>query len=105
VVSRNVPGTARRSVLFVGRHLVPASLANWTVSNISGQLVNVAVPVAGFILASRRPENRIGWLFLVAGLALGLSGFSSSYALHHWSRTGGPCPLAGCLAGYPTGPG
>jgi hypothetical protein len=67
---------------YVDRHLVPASLANWTVSNISGQVVNVAVPVTGFVLASRRPENRIGWLFLVAGLALGLSGFSYPYALH-----------------------
>jgi hypothetical protein len=67
---------------YVDRHLVPASLANWTVSNISGQVVNMAVPVTGFVLASRRPENRIGWLFLVAGLALGLSGFSNPYALH-----------------------
>jgi hypothetical protein len=62
--------------------LVPASLNNWTVSGVSGQLVNMAVPVTGFVLASRRPENRIGWLFLVAGLGLGLSGFSDAYALH-----------------------
>jgi hypothetical protein len=67
---------------YADRHLVPASLTGWTVSGVSGQVVNVAVPVAGFVLVSRRPENRIGWLFLVAGLALGLSGFSSSYALH-----------------------
>jgi hypothetical protein len=44
--------------------------------------VNAAVPVAGFVLASRRPENRIGWLFLAAGLALGLRGFSHQYAVH-----------------------
>jgi hypothetical protein len=66
---------------YVDRQLVPASLTGWTVSNISGQVVNMAVPVTGFVLASRRPENRIGWLFLVAGLALGLSGFSNQYAL------------------------
>ena len=70
------------ALAYVDRHLVPASLADWTVSNVSGQLVNMAVPVTGFVLASRRPENRIGWLFLVAGLALGLSGFSNPYALH-----------------------
>ena len=57
---------------YVDRHLVPASLSNWTVSGVSGQVVNAAVPVTGFVLASRRPENRIGWLFLVAGLGLGL---------------------------------
>src|SRR5580658_11034617 len=66
---------------YLDRHLVPASLSNWTVSGVSGQVVNAAVPVTGFVLASRRPENRIGWLFLVAGLGLGLSGFSNQYAL------------------------
>jgi hypothetical protein len=70
------------TLAYVDRHLVPASLNGWTVSNISGQVVNAAVPVAGFVLASRRPENRIGWLFLAAGLALGLSGFSNQYAVH-----------------------
>jgi hypothetical protein len=67
---------------YLDRHLVPASLTGWTVSSISGQVVNMAVPVVGFVLASRRPENRIGWLFLVAGVAQGLSGFSTQYALH-----------------------
>ncbi len=67
---------------YVDRQLVPASLTGWTFSNVSGQVVNVAVPVVGFVLASRRPGNRIGWLFLVAGLAIGLNGFSNQYALH-----------------------
>jgi len=83
---------------YVDRHLVPASLANWTVSNISGQVVNVAVPVAGFVLASRRPANRIGWLFLVAGLALGLSGFSNPYALHALVADRGSLPAGQVFA-------
>jgi hypothetical protein len=69
------------ALAYVDRQLVPASLTGWTVSNISGQVVNMAVPVTGFVLASRRPENRIGWLFLVAGLALGVDGFSNQYAV------------------------
>src|SRR5580692_3473455 len=90
--ARWVPGCAAAgSVALIGgglalayadRQLGPASLTGWTVSNISGQVVNMAVPVTGFVLASRRPENRIGWLFLVAGLGLGLGGFTSPYALH-----------------------
>jgi len=84
---------------YVDRHVVPASLTDWTVSNISAQVVNIAVPVAGFILASRRPENRIGWLFLVAGLALGLSGFSNTYALHALVADRGPV-LAGRVSGW-----
>ena len=69
------------ALAYVDRLLVPASLTGWTFSNVSGQVVNVAVPVVGFVLASRRPANRIGWLFLVAGVALGLFGFSNHYAL------------------------
>jgi hypothetical protein len=70
------------TLAYVDRHLVPASLTNWTFSSVSGQVVNVAVPVTGFVLASRRPQNRIGWLFLVAGLGLGLGAFSNPYAVH-----------------------
>jgi hypothetical protein len=70
------------ALAYLDRHLVPASMTDWTFSGVSGQVVNMAVPVAGFVLASRRPENRIGWLFLVAGLGLGLSGFSGAYAVH-----------------------
>ncbi len=84
---------------YLDRHLVPASLTGWTVSNVSGQLVNVAVPAAGFVVASRRPENRIGWLFLVAGLSLGLGGFSNSYALHALVASAGSLP-AGQVFGW-----
>jgi hypothetical protein len=40
------------ALAYADRHLVAASLTGWNLSNISGQVVNVAVPVAGFILAS-----------------------------------------------------
>ena len=59
------------ALAYANRHLVPASSTGWTVSNISGQVVNAAVVVVGFVLATRRPGNRIGWLFLAAGLAQG----------------------------------
>ena len=75
---------------YLDRHLVSASLTGWNLSNISGQVVNVAVPVAGFVLASRRAENRIGWLFLVAGLTVGVSDFADQYASHALSAGRGP---------------
>ena len=90
---------------YLDRQLVPASLTGWTVSNISGQVVNMAVPVTGFVLASRRPENRIGWLFLVAGLALGVDGFSNQYALRALVADRGPGRRARYLPGCPIGPG
>jgi phosphate transport system permease protein len=57
---------------YVDRDLLPASMTGWTFGNVSGQVVNLAVPVVGFVLASRQPANRFGWLFLTAGLVLAI---------------------------------
>jgi hypothetical protein len=86
------------ALAFADRHLVPASLTGWTVSGISAQAANVAVPVAGYVIASRRPESRIGWLFLVAGLGLGLSVFSDQYALHALVAVPGSWPAGRAAA-------
>jgi hypothetical protein len=83
---------------FMDRHLVPASLSGWGISFVFGQMVNMAIPVAGLVLASRRPENRIGWLFLVAGLGVGLTGFTTQYALHALVAAPGSLPAGGMVA-------
>jgi hypothetical protein len=66
---------------YVDRDLLPASMTGWTFDNVSRQAVNLAVPVVGFVLASRRPANRIGWLFLTAGLLLAIEAFGTQYGL------------------------
>jgi signal transduction histidine kinase len=50
------------------------------------------------VLASRRPANRLGWLFLVAGLALGLGGFSAAYGLHALVADPGSLPAGRAFA-------
>ena len=104
--SRWVPGCAAAAAValiagglvlaYLDRHLVPASLTGWTFTNVSSEVVDVAVPVTGYVIASRRPENRIGWLFLVAGLGLGLIGFANQYAMHalYAARGSWPAGLA-----------
>ncbi len=87
------------ALVYVNRHRAPADLTGWDFSDVFGQVADLAVPVVGFVLASRRPANRIGWLFLAAGLALGLSSFSSAYALHALVVTRGSWP-AGRAAGW-----
>ena len=64
---------------YVDRHLVPASVTYWDFSDVFGDVVNLAIPVGGFVLASRRPGNRMGWLALAAGLTLGLRSFADTY--------------------------
>jgi two-component system, NarL family, sensor kinase len=85
---------------YVDRDLLPASMTGWTFNNVSGQIVNLAVPVVGFVLASRRPANRIGWLFLTAGLVLGLDAFGSQYGLRALVAAPGSLPAGRALAWF-----
>ena len=86
------------ALAYVDRHLLPARLTSWDFSDVFGEVVNLAIPVVGFVLASRRPANRIGWLFLVAGLALGLSAFSQQYGLHALVAAPGSLPAGRAFA-------
>jgi len=82
------------SVLLIGFSLVlmfvdrgtafPSAVSNddWSLANLLNGLVNMAVPILGMVIASKRPENRIGWLFLAAGFVLGVSTATSQYAAH-----------------------
>jgi len=86
-------------LVYVDRHLVPARLSGWDFSDVFGGVANLAVPVVGFVLASRRPANRVGWLFLAAGLGLGLGGFANAYGLHALVAAPGSWP-AGRVAAW-----
>ena len=86
------------ALAYVDRHLLPARLTTWDFSDVIWEVVNLAIPVVGFVLASRRPANRIGWLFLVAGLALGLSAFSLQYGLHALVAAPGSLPAGRVFA-------
>ncbi len=62
---------------YLSRHAVRAG--GWNFPDVFEELTFVAVPAVGFVLASRRPGNKIGWIFLAAGLLLGLGFFSQRY--------------------------
>ena len=82
------------ALAYVDRHRLSASLTNWDFSDVLAGVVNISLPVMGFVLASRRPENRIGWLALAAGLLLGLSRFGSAYGVHGLVAVPGSVPAA-----------
>src|SRR5262252_10441627 len=79
-------------LVYADRYLVPARLNTWDFSDVFTDVVNLAVPVVGFVLASRRPANRVGWVFLAAGFGLGLSGFAEQYALRALLAAPGSLP-------------
>jgi signal transduction histidine kinase len=78
---------------------LPEAANTWSFENVFDVVVNAGVPILGFVIASRRPENAIGWLLLGAGFALGLAGFGNAYALHALVADPGSLP-GGRFAGW-----
>ncbi len=86
-------------LMYVDRDLrSPRGLQAWNVRDVADMLTNVGVPIIGIVLVTRRPGNRIGWMFLTAGLALGITGFADQYANHVLSAN--PDAPAGMVASW-----
>jgi hypothetical protein len=58
-----------------------------------------AFPTVGAIIASRRPRNPIGWLFLAIGIVAAIGGFGEAYAENAFSRPG-PIPTLAVVAAW-----
>jgi signal transduction histidine kinase len=87
------------AIMFVDRHAVlPSDATRWSAAGALGVAGNAAVPAIGILLASRRPENAIGWLFLAAGVALGVGNFAGFYALHALEADPGSLPAGHAMA-------
>ena len=54
------------ALAYLDRHLLSVGAFTWNFSNVLNGVTLLAIPVIGFVVASRRPGNRIGWLFLAA---------------------------------------
>jgi hypothetical protein len=58
------------ALAYVDRHL-PAGRTAWNLSAVFGGVADLVVPVVGFVLASRRPGNGVGWLLLAGACCWG----------------------------------
>src|SRR5215472_8845779 len=83
---------------YVDRHRVHGSLTSWDFSDVFANVTSLGIPVVGFVLASRRPANRLGWMFLAAGLVQALSFFSTQYAQHALVAVPGSWPAGRAAA-------
>lgn len=79
-------------------------LTRWDFSNVFEEATFIAVPVVGYVLASRRPGNRIGWIILGAGLVVGVAFFCDRYSRVSATGTHGAAARGfGGAAGSPGG--
>jgi hypothetical protein len=49
---------------------------------LDNTLTAVFYPTVGALVASRRPENPVGWLLCLYGLAISISYFCAEYAIY-----------------------
>jgi signal transduction histidine kinase len=77
---------------YLDRRRVPPAFSTWTPAEFSLVTAAMGTVVVGFVIVSRRPGNRIGWLALTAGTLLGVGGFSNAYALRALVAAPGSLP-------------
>ncbi len=72
-------------LMFIDRDAVlPASASSWdwSYANALSIIANIIGISIGTVVAAKRPDNRIGWFFMAAGITLGISGLGNAYAIH-----------------------
>ena len=81
------------AMMFAARNATIPGGSLWTLSNVIENAVPIGVPIVGGVLASRRPGNAIGWLFLAAGFFAALSELGLPLGVWILAENAGPVPL------------
>jgi hypothetical protein len=84
-------------VLYVANS-AKAALTSVGFNGVAILIVSVTFPIVGWLIASRRRENRFGWIFLAVGFFYALTLFSGSYAAYGLVADPGSLPLADVMA-------
>src|SRR5215471_7224533 len=77
-------------------------------TDLSRALVLLTCATVGALIASRRPQNAIGWIFCVSALLWGLGSLMQEYALYVLITVPGSLPagaLMGVIGGWAAGMG
>jgi hypothetical protein len=69
--------------------VVVAIKGGTTLGDSASALVGVTFSTVGALIATKKRDNRVGWVFLGIGISLALNGFSFTYADHLNAQPGG----------------
>ncbi len=67
-------------------------------NGVASMILVVTLPTIGWLIASRRRENRIGWMLLTVGFLYALTQFSATYAAYGLVADPGSLPLADVMS-------
>src|SRR6478672_12575368 len=77
--------TAGLILMFADRAAVlppSASSWGWSFANGLSVIANIVGISIGTVVAAKRPDNKVGWFFMAAGITLGISALGNAYAIH-----------------------
>lgn len=66
--------------------------------SVGGLVIGATFGIVGWLIASRRPDNTIGWVFLAIGLSQAIDVFAGTYAYYGLVVAPEPLPLAAELS-------
>src|SRR5215210_7919894 len=92
-------GTCALTLALTTGVVVLAFLNRSDSGSLSFSIVGVSSTIVGGVVASRRPANPIGWLFLVGTLFAALRALTAEYAVYGLVTDPGALPLPGSIAG------
>lgn len=72
--------------------------AGFDVFSVGGLVLGASYGVVGWLIASRRPDNAIGWVFLAIALSQAIDVFAGTYAYYGLVVVPGSLPLAAELS-------
>ncbi len=81
-----------------GAHVPSSWGADLSVGGFLGGVLFLAFPLVGALIASRRPKNAVGWLWLAIGLLWTLGGMLDYYS-YYGAATPGSVPFPIAMAG------
>jgi hypothetical protein len=67
-------------------------------NTIGGYALGATFPIVGWLIATRRPGNAMGWIFIVIGLSQAIDAFASQYAYVGLVLAPGSLPAADIMA-------
>ena len=73
----------------------------WAILNLFFLLAEASAAVAGSLIASRRPDNRVGWLIVAHAFCFITGEFTRQYAIYGLLTAPGSLPLARAMASPP----
>ncbi len=63
-------------------------------NTLGGYALGATFPIVGWVIASRRPANAIGWIFLAIGISQALAQLTQAYGFASYGPGTTPLPLA-----------